>query len=222
MFPSPALKLWPVCSLTCRWLQVTKNVFNQFCFENSLKPISGWPNILCSPPEYLALVFEPEFMNSAGKEVLMDLAEKRQLLPVYRLKNLIQWPTKTETDKSINRAADRNLKRSPSEWTHRCLVQELGVLLELHGLWWSLSTGVLYLLSTGNEEKNVLSLSFSHRSLFANKKTTATTTLNLGQESNNYKIEKNIFNTGRGGAVVLSDIFKRGGAKNKELKRIFS
>ena len=72
-------------------------------------------------------------MNSAGKEVLMDLAEKRQLLPVYRLKNLIQWPTKTETDKSINRAADRNLKRSPSEWTPQCPVQGRGVWLELRG-----------------------------------------------------------------------------------------
>ena len=35
-------------------------------------------------PEFLALVFEPEFMNSAGKEVLMDMAEQRHLLPVYR------------------------------------------------------------------------------------------------------------------------------------------
>jgi len=35
--------------------------------------------------EFLALVFEPEFMNSAGKEVLMDMAEQRHLLPVYRV-----------------------------------------------------------------------------------------------------------------------------------------
>ena len=35
-------------------------------------------------PEFLALVFKPEFMNSAGKEVLMDMAEQRHLLPVYR------------------------------------------------------------------------------------------------------------------------------------------
>ena len=33
----------------------------------------------------MALVFEPEFMNSAGKEVLMDMAGKRDLLPVYRV-----------------------------------------------------------------------------------------------------------------------------------------
>ena len=42
------------------------------------------------PPEFLALVFEPEFMNSAGKEVLMDMAEQRHFLPVYRLDSVFQ------------------------------------------------------------------------------------------------------------------------------------
>jgi len=53
--------------------------------EPSTEALANMFSNLPETAEYLALVFEPEFMNSAGKEVLMDMAEKRHLLPVYRV-----------------------------------------------------------------------------------------------------------------------------------------
>jgi len=56
-----------------------------FVPEPSTEALTNMFSNLPETAEFLALVFEPEFMNSAGKEVLMDMAGKRHLLPVYRV-----------------------------------------------------------------------------------------------------------------------------------------
>ena len=51
-------------------------------------------------------MFEPEFMNSAVKEVLMDMAEQRHLLPVYRSDKLYHSSTEMgsiETETTLYR-----------------------------------------------------------------------------------------------------------------------
>jgi len=57
----------------------------RFVPEPSTEALANMFSNLPETAEFLALVFEPEFMNSAGKEVLMDMAGKRHLLPVYRV-----------------------------------------------------------------------------------------------------------------------------------------
>ena len=84
------------------------------------------------PPDFLALVFEPEFMNSAGKEVLMDMAGKRHLLPVYRLNLLLFVSPKQRQTKKKTYTLGPNFTKIPSEWTPQCPVQGRGVFLELH------------------------------------------------------------------------------------------
>ena len=73
-FQNPPLKLLPTFSRTYLTLQVITQPWTLLTTNYVAERF----------PEFLALVFEPEFMNSAGKEVLMDMAEQRHLLPVYR------------------------------------------------------------------------------------------------------------------------------------------